>query len=117
MTPTRIDKKFWNGARWNGHEAFQTINHVHISCYVPSEGHDSCDIMAVECADGHWYVEDEWGGDAQGAEGVWNPFSPSDDLPRFFSTREDAIRHAVAVVAVVSGVEREEYLKTYLDDQ
>lgn len=110
-----IDKKFWNGTRWNGHAAFQTIRHDHISCYTPADDHDTCDIMVVECADGRWYVEDNWGGDAKNAEGVWNPFNTDDALPRFFQTKEDAIRHAVAVVADVSGVNREEYLQIYLD--
>lgn len=111
-----MDAQYWDGTRWNGHAAFQTINHVHVACYVPAEGRDSCDIMAVECQDGRWYVEDNWGGDAMGAEGVWNPFEPSDAGPRFFDSEEAAIRHAVLVVAAISGVPEAELLRQYLDD-
>jgi hypothetical protein len=111
-----LDKKFWDGKRWNGHAAFHTISHTHISCYWPAEGRDTCDIMAVECKDGRWYVEDNWGGDANGASGVWNPFDPSDEGPRFFETEEAAIRHAVYVVASVSGVSEAELLTHYLSD-
>jgi hypothetical protein len=113
---THIDSKFWNGTRWNGHSAFKTISHVHVNCYIPAEGHDTCDIMAVEMSDGRWYVEDNWGGDANGAEGVWDPFKPEADLPRFFATEDEAIRHAVTVVAAVSGVDREELMRVYLDE-
>jgi hypothetical protein len=110
-----IAKHFWDGARWNGHAAFNTISHTHVSCYFPADGYDSCDIMAVECADGRWYVEDNWGGDANGADGVWNPFDKSDADPRFFASEEAAIRHAVAVVATVSGVSQSDLLKNYLE--
>ena len=64
----------------------------------PAEGFDSCDIMAVERADGSWHIEDNWGGDAQGAEGVWNPFDPSDAPPQIYPSQDAAIRRAVAVV-------------------
>jgi len=110
-----IAKELWDGTRWNGHAAFNTISHTHVSCYSPADGHDSCDIMAVECADGRWYVEDNWGGDANGADGVWNPFDASDAEPRFFESEEAALRHAVAVVAAVAGVQESDLLKSYLD--
>lgn len=115
-TPTaRLDPRFWDGTRWNGHAAFDTISHVHVCCYDPADGFDSCDIMAVEHSDGSWHVEDNWGGDAKGADGVWNPFDPSDAHPRLFPTQEDAIRHAVAVVAAISGADPATLLSTYLD--
>ena len=116
-----IDKKFWTGRRWQGHLAFSTVNHTHVCCYSPAEGYSDCDITAVECGDGRWYVEDNWGcdatgGDARGAAGVWNPFDPSDADPQFFETEEAAIRHAVSVVARVSGVPEVELLDSYLDN-
>jgi hypothetical protein len=111
-----IDKKFWDGKRWQGHAAFETVGHVHVSCFSPAPGHDSCDIMAVECADGRWYVEDHWGDDAKGAEGVWNPFCPSDAEPSFFDSEEAAIRHAVSVASSVSGAPQAELLKHFFKD-
>lgn len=99
-----MEKRFWDGVRWNGHAAFNTVCHHHVSSYFPADGHESCDIMVVGCSDGRWYVEDNWGGDANGVEGVWNPFDSSDSGPVFFSSREDAIKYAVAVVASVAGV-------------
>lgn len=115
-TPERLDPRFWDGSRWNGHAAFDTVAHIHVSCYDPAEGFDSCDIMAVERADGSWHVEDNWGGDAQGAEGVWNPFDPSDAPPQIYPSQDAAIRRAVAVVAAVSGVDPAKLLEAYLDD-
>lgn len=109
----RIDKKYWDGTRWHGHLAFNTVNHLHVSDY---SGGESCDIMVVECEAGRWYVEDNWGGDANGAEGVWNPFDPSDAEPRFFDSEDAAIRHAVSVVASVTGTSESTLLKIYLED-
>ncbi|MYM92640.1 hypothetical protein [Duganella vulcania] len=100
-----LAKQFWDGKRWDGHRAFNTVGHEHVSCYSPAEGYHSCEVMVVECADGRWYIEDNWGGDAKGAEKVWNPYDPSDAGPHFFDSEEQAMKHAVAVVAKVSGVE------------
>lgn len=101
-----MDERFWDQKQkcWNGHAAFNTVSHHHVSCYSPADGRDSCDIMIVECADGRWYVEDNWGDDAQGAEKVWNPFDRNAGEPHFFACEHDALAHATAVVAQVSGV-------------
>jgi hypothetical protein len=101
-----INEQFWDAGRnrWDGHRTFNTVNHHHISCYSPVEGRDSCDLMIVECADGRWYVEDNWGGDAQGAEKVWNPFDRNATEPHFFSNQGEAHAHAVALVARICGV-------------
>jgi hypothetical protein len=108
-----IDKKFWTGKQWDSHLAFDTIDHEHIACYYPAEGYDWCEVMAVGCRDGRWYVEDDWGM-AHGAAGVWDPRAPEDIEPVFFESREAAIRHAVAVVAKICGVSEEKMLKVYL---
>ncbi len=101
-----MNEKFWHPEkkRWNGHAAFNTVSHHHVSCYDPAEGHDTCDLTIVECADGRWYVEDNWGGDAQGAEGVWNPYDRTATKPTFFESESDARKHAVTVVARICGV-------------
>lgn len=59
-----MEERFWSDERkrWDGHQAFNTVTHHHVSCYFPADGHDTCDIMIVGCADGRWYVEDNWGG-------------------------------------------------------
>lgn len=99
-----IDRKFWNGTRWDAHLAFKTVTHRHVSCYFPKPGHDTCGIKVVGCADGRWYIEDSWGGDARGHDKVWDPYDESGAEPHFFATEEDAVKHAVSVVAEVSGV-------------
>ena len=104
MTVTRLDPQHWDGTRWNSHSAFKTIAHHHVSCYSSAAGHDDCDIMIVNCADGRWYIEDTWGGDAKGAADAWNPFDPSNVGPLFFPSMETAQARATAIVAEVCGV-------------
>ena len=101
-----MEERFWSDERkrWDGHQAFNTVTHHHVSCYFPADGHDTCDIMIVGCADGRWYVEDNWGGDAQGAEKVWNPFNREAEEPHFFDNTDSALAHAVAIVACICGV-------------
>jgi hypothetical protein len=107
-----MNKEFWDGTRWHGHDAFDTVSHIHVSDYSPEPEHGTCDIMAVECRDGRWYVEDNWG---DGVAGAWNPFDANDEGPRFFDDEEAALRHACACVAAVSGGSVEQLLARYLD--
>lgn len=111
-----IDKKFWDGRRWNSHEAFRTVNHTHVCCYDPEPGKDSCDITVVETGDGRWYIEDSWS-DAMNAPSVWNPYSLSDDEPVFFATEDAALRQAVSVVASITGVPVAELLPHYVETE
>jgi len=101
-----MEPKFWNGIRWSGDAAFGTVQRFHVSC-SPADGRPDCDLTVVGCADGRWYVEDYWGADATGHEGVWNPFDPGCLGPRFFPSEGEARRHAVAVVSTVCGVSPE----------
>ena len=104
-----MDEQFWNQEqkRWNSHAAFKTVSHDHVACYRPAPGHKNCDLMLVECHDGRWYVEDNWGSDAHGAEKVWNPFIRNAEEPHFFATEAEAMALAVSVVARVSGVQED----------
>ena len=73
MPNKEIPEEYWDSERnrYNSHAYFDTINHHHISDY---SGEETCDIMIVECKDGRWYIEDNWGVDATGAPVVFNPF-------------------------------------------
>lgn len=103
---TGIEARFWDEARqqWNGHAAFNTVSHKHVSCYLPADNHDPCDLTIVECADGRWFVEDNWGTDANGDDKVWNPTDRHASPPYFFDAQDEALAYAVSVIARISGV-------------
>lgn len=96
-----IPDEFWDvvKGRYNSHRFFDTVNHHHISYYGDDE---SCDLMVVECRDGRWFIEDNWGGDAKGADGVFNPFVRG-SYPTFFPSLEDANLRAAEVVGSITG--------------
>jgi len=102
-----MNKEFWikcntrGTYKWDTHNALNTINHNHISCY-PDEG-DNCDLMIVECANGQFYIEDNWGGDAQGAPEAFNPYDEHAS-PVFFDNYEDAEKIANKIIEKVCGV-------------
>ena len=108
MSELQIPEEYWDQARgrFNSHKFFNTINHHHISDY---SGDQTCDIMIVECKDGRWYIEDNWGGDALGAEDVFNPFDKN-SYPTFFPTREDAELRAAQIVSSITGIDINELL-------
>lgn len=103
---TQLDPSLWDKekGRWQSHKAFDTVNHTHVACYDPADGCDSCEILLIECQDGRFYLEDWWG-DAQGEDKVWNPRDPEASAgPHFFASYADAYAHAVSVVARIGGV-------------
>jgi len=104
----KIPDKYWDSARgrYNSHLYFNTISHHHISDY---SGDETCEIMIVECKDGQWYIEDNWGGDAKGADGVFNPFD-KDSYPTFFNSLEEANQRAAEIVSAITGCNIEELL-------
>ena len=96
-----IPDKYWdeNKRRFDSHLFFDTVNHHHISDYSKEE---HCDLMIVECSDGRWYIEDNWGRDAQGAKDVFNPFDKQ-SYPTFFPTMKEAAVRAAEVVSSITG--------------
>lgn len=85
--------------RYNSHSFFSTINHWHVSDYSQDE---NCDIMIVECKDGRFYIEDNWGGDAKGHPDVFNPFDIN-SYPTFFTSFTAANKAAAIVVSSITG--------------
>ena len=106
-----IPLEYWseNRGRYDSHRFFNTINHWHIDDYS-QEVH--CDLMLVECADGRFYIEDNWGGDAKGHEKVFNPFQ-RDSYPTFFNDFKSA---NVAAAKVVSEITGSDYKTLLIDD-
>lgn len=108
----KIPPEYWDESRgrYDSHHFFNTVNHWHISDYS-QEVH--CDLKLVECADGRFYIEDNWGGDANGHEKVFNPFQ-RDSYPSFFSDFGSANVAAAKVVAEITG---SDYKTLLIDDR
>lgn len=103
-----IPQEYWdeNRGRFNSHAFFKTVNHHHISDYNHDE---TCDIMIVECQDGRWYIEDNFGNDARGHQDVFCPFNKT-SYPTFFPTLEAVNLRAAQIVSSITGAEVEDLL-------
>lgn len=101
MTATSIPEEYWDPSRgrYKSHAYFGTVNHHHISDY---SGDETCDLMIVECKDGRWYIEDNWGGDAKGAKDVFQPHTKG-SYPTFFNTLEECNLRAAEIVSSITG--------------
>lgn len=106
-----IPEEYWDAqqGRYDSHRYFNTINHHHISDYSSDV---TCDILIAECADGRWFIEDNWGNDAKGAKDVFNP-TVKDSYPTFFPNLEAANLRAAEIVSAITGASIEDLL---LDD-
>lgn len=95
--------------QWDTHNYYQTINHFHLSC-LPDDG-DFADIMAVECKDGRWFLEEQSG--ESGDEKLFDSYSDEFKEPHFFDTSEAAKEYAIKVINRVTGVSIEELIELY----
>lgn len=109
LNKKKIDKAFWveGSGKWDSHKAFDTIGHNHVSYYFRDDEGDDCDIMVVECRDGRFFIEDNWGGDAKGAPHAFNPYEKN-SYPVFYKTFEGALTKAKLIVSGVSKVDFED---------
>ena len=109
LSKKQIDKEFWveSSGKWDSHKAFDTISHNHVSCYFSDDEGDDCDIMVVECRDGSFFIEDNWGGDAKGAP---PPLIHMTEIVTqfFYKTFEGALTKAKLIVSSVSKVDFED---------
>ena len=105
---TTIPQEYWDEDRekWNSHSFFNTINHWHVSDYSQEK---TCDIMIVECKDGRFFIEDNWGGDANCHTDVFNPFERS-SYPVFYNDFHSVNEAAAKIVASITGSDYQEIM-------
>jgi len=98
----QIPIEYWNTgeAKWNSHAAFQTTNHWHVSSYEEK----SCDLTIVQCENGNYYIEDNFGGDAEGHGEVFNPFE-FESYPTFFASFDEVNKRTAEIVASITGAD------------
>lgn len=108
LTATTIPPEYWDSwrERWNSHAFFHTVNHWHISDYSQDE---TCEVLVVECKDGRFYIEDNFGGDAKGHADVFNPFDRN-SFPVFFSDFPSVNEAAAKIVASITGGDYQQFL-------
>ncbi|EOY4147436.1 MULTISPECIES: hypothetical protein [Acinetobacter] len=79
----------------NTHELFKTIDHQHI-------GKDLKEVLIVECEDGRWFIENNWGDeDFEKFEGISNPHLSPYINPKFFTTENKVLEYAISIVCSV----------------
>ncbi len=98
----QIPIEYWNTgeAKWNSHAAFQTTNHWHVSSYEEK----SCDLAIVQCENGNYYIEDNFG-DAKGHDEVFNPFE-FELYTAFFGSFDEVNKRTAKIVAGITGADR-----------
>lgn len=87
----------------NTHKMFHTVGHEHLDTFVlQSTGrYPDSGLNLVECADGRWYVEVDFGAEFDNMEGISRPHSQPYTNPRFFDSRLEALDFAVSCIQQV----------------
>ena len=86
----------------NTHEKYNTVNHIHLDMIVPSIGDVDLGLMLVECADGKWYIEQEFSTSAYDkVPGVVKSQTDITTKPVFYSNEKEAEKAALDIVKSV----------------
>lgn len=84
----------------NTHIKYNTIGHEHLDdlvSWVTGEYPDS-GLILVECSNGRWFVEVDYGHDFDSLLGISNPKCITYVEPSFYSSRSDALEFALALI-------------------
>lgn len=81
------------------HGKYQTIGHEHLEYLVnwATGEYPKSGLCLVECQDGRWFLEVDFGDAFDNVDGVANPKAP-DKEPKFFNSETDAQSFAINVL-------------------
>ena len=85
------------------HQLFNTISHEHLDdlvSWATGEYPDS-GLILVECEEGRWFIEQEFGHAFDSFSGISKPKSNSYIEPNFYLTREEALLIALELIKQV----------------
>ncbi|UWE19383.1 hypothetical protein [Herbaspirillum huttiense] len=84
----------------NTHLIYQTIDHQHLDVLVnwAIGNYPDAGINLVECKDGRWFVEVDFGTKFDGIQGVSRPKVLPFAEPRFWGTEQEARDFAIACI-------------------
>lgn len=107
------------GTAANTHRMYDTVGHEHLDGLVnwaigefPDTG-----LLLIECRDGRWFVEVEYGDDYDAIAGVSKPNVAPYVEPQFFSSEDDARQFAFTCIKQVYPTLAGRDLAEYYDDE
>ena len=102
------------------HQMFKTINHEHLDSliYFVIGDYPKSGLVLVECKDGRWFIEQEYGNEFDAISGISKPTSECYIEPNFYSNREEALTKATKLMKSLYPILTDEEISEYfrLDD-
>ncbi len=103
----------------NSHEKYKTVDHHHFDFNYRSDGdkfdYPNSGLVLVECADGRWFVQQEFGDQYSQFPGILKSGEDVDTEPTFYSNVDDAARAAFAIIKQVYPGTPDERLTEFLE--
>lgn len=102
----------------NSHALYGTVGHLHLDSlthWATGEYPDS-GLMLVECADGRWFVEVDFGDRFDAMEGVSRPYITPDVAPVFFKDETAARNFSMECLKLGHPDLKERNLQPWFDE-
>ena len=104
----------------NTHRKYNTVGHIHFDfCYQvdgrPEYPHSA--LALIECADGRWFLEQEFGEEYDAFAGVVKSSEDLETLPTFYPDVDTAARAAFALILKVYPSTPAVHLERFLNEE
>lgn len=115
---TAAEEGFSVNTAENTHRRYNTVDHLHLDAlvYQATGNFPNSGLALVECADGRWFVEVDFGVGFDQIEGVSKPKVTPYVEPRFFPDRAGALGFAFESIKQVHPDLRDVDLSALMDD-
>lgn len=103
----------------NTHEKYSTVDHHHFDfSYRTADGqfeYPGSGLLLVECADGRWFIQQEFGDEYSQFSGIVKSGEDLDTEPTFYPNVDDTARAAFAFIKQVYPGTPDERLTEFLE--
>lgn len=104
----------------NTHQKYQTQNHTHMDWQYQENSqfeYPRSALMLVQAGDGRWFVEQEFGTEYSGFDGVLKSSNDLDTDPTFYPNEDAAATAAFGFMKQIYPGYADEQLASYLADE
>lgn len=98
------------------HIKYQTVNHYHID-FMTNNGYPNSALMIVECEDGRFFLEQEFGDEYSQFMGVLKTSYDIETKPVFYSDLKSAAEAAFKIIKIIYPDTPEHHLIDFLNEE
>lgn len=99
----------------NTHEKYHTVSHHHFDFLTPEGEYPESALMIVECEDGRWFIQQEFGDEYSPFPGIVKSGEDIDTVPTFYLDVDSAAAAAFGYIKQIHPLTEESLLSDFIN--